>query len=136
MYLQHSVVFLLLLPGYDPNSDIYSVPLLSFPSPFPLLPSSPSLLTPLACNQPGRSSPHSLLYRAIASPRGSWRHTSRYSTIHTSLTPSPHTPSSHLTHSHTLTHPPSSYSPLTHPSHTLPAHTILSPSPSPSLTGT
>ena len=120
-------------------SDIYSVLLLSFPSPF-LLPSSPSLLTPLTCNQPGRSSPHSLLYRAIASPRGNWRHTSRYSTIHTAphtlTSPSPysHPPLAHpyLTlSSHTLTHPPHTHPhlTLTHSPLTLPSHTLLSPSP-------
>ena len=136
--------------GMTLYSDIYSVLLLSFPSPFLLLPSSPSLLTPLTCNQPGRSSPHSLLYRAIASPRGNWRHTSRYSTIHTAphtltspspyshpplahppltlplhtlISPFPHIPS-HTLPTHILTH-----SPLTLPSHTLPSHTLLSPSP-------
>ena len=127
--------------------DIYSVPLLSFSSHFLLLPSSPSLLTPLTCNQPGRSSPHSLLYRAIASPRGSWRHTSRCSTIHTSLT------HPHLTLPlHTLIISPTllSFSPHTlssHPHLTLPStssphtpslipHTssLISPSPyTPSL---
>ena len=113
--------------GMTLYSDIYSVLLLSFPSPFLLLPSSPSLLTPLTCNQLGRSSPHSLLYRAIASPRGNWRHTSRYSTIHTA----PHT----LTSPSPYSHPPLTLplhtliSPFPHiPSHTLPTHTLLSPS--------
>ena len=126
--------------GMTLYSDIYSVLLLSFPSPFLLLPSSPSLLTPLTCNQPGRSSPHSLLYRAIASPRGNWRHTSRYSTIHTAphtlTSPSPysHPPLAHpyLTlSSHTLTHPPHTHPhlTLTHSPLTLPSHTLLSPSP-------
>ena len=123
MYLQHSGIRFCLgnvlcssSLGMTLYSDIYSVLLLSFPSPFPLLPSSPSLLTPLTCNQPGRSSPHSLLYRAIASPRGNWRHTSRYSTIHTAP--------------HTLTSPsPYSHPPLAHPPLTLPLHTLISPFP-------
>ena len=131
-------------------SDIYSVLLLSFPSPFLLLPSSPSLLTPLTCNQPGRSSPHSLLYRAIASPRGNWRHTSRYSTIHTvpllsphpllihpplilplhtHLSPSPCTPLSHpfLTYLHT----PSPHTPSSHPHISPSPHTPSPHTPSP-----